>query len=42
MSPRLLRAATVVLLLATSVIAACDGATPKGDTEDVVMQIPFV
>ena len=41
MSPRLLRVATVVLLLATSVIAACDGATPKGDTEDVVTQIPF-
>lgn len=42
MSPRLLRATTVVLLLAISVLAACDGATPKGDTEDVVTQIPFV
>ena len=41
MSPRLLRAATVVLLLAMSVLAACGGATPKGDTEDVVTQIPF-
>lgn len=36
-----LRLTALALLVAASVLAACDGASPSGDTEPVVAQIPF-